>query len=92
MKAVPLSKVNVAGNAPLTSPLDTGFPASDPSAEKFRICRDAACVTNEPGLKLKSRDPGVPAIDVVFTVTLYITGDGRATSAHPKSTPLKKMH
>ena len=70
MNPVPLSKVSVVGSAPATSPVSIGLAIGVPFDVKLRIWSDAACVTNGPGLKLKSSDPVVPLIVDVFVVTL----------------------
>ena len=61
LNPLPLFNVTGAGRGP---------PARDPFDLKFRICAPAVCDTSGPGLKLKSSDPRVPAMEEVSTVTL----------------------
>jgi hypothetical protein len=52
-----------------------------PLLAKERIWRDAACDISGPGLKLKSKDPAVPAIEEVLTVRSYTFADADPTEA-----------
>jgi len=92
LNGVPLSKVRVAGKAPLASPDRAGLAAGVPLPAKFATRSDAAWVANNPGLKFRSREPLVPLIDEVSMATEYVTGPVVDANANPEKARTSRLN